>query len=139
MFKIIAWNRESGTTSITTWIDKENYLLLLQACDIIRSDVLKPENKANNICISQEIFFKLGHAVKASSDATFKLNFFQLCDAMNDYAGLDEKTLEEMVFEEVNPRNELMEDSPNKRFRRYGVNQRQKTPSKPLFKSLEEL
>lgn len=109
--------------------------------------MLKPQHKNINICISQEIFTDLGSAVKASKDATFKLNFFQLCDAMNDYAGLDKRTLEEMVFEEVNPladmdKEELKEKMPRKRFiplQHTGINQRQKVQQTPQFKSLEDL
>ena len=75
----------------------------LQACDTIRTDILRAEHRTNNVNISQQIFSDLGEVVKRSSDQAFKENFFEMCDAMNEYAGLDSRNLEEMVFEEVNP------------------------------------
>ena len=38
-----------------------------------------------------------------SSEQALKQNFFVMSDTVNEYAGLDSRNLEEMVFEEVNP------------------------------------
>ena len=64
---------------------------------------MRAEHRTNNVNISQQIFSDLGEVVKCSSDPVFKEKFFEMCDAMNEYAGLDSRNLEEMVFEEVNP------------------------------------
>ena len=76
---------------------------MLQACDTIRTDILRSEHRTNNVNICQQTFSDLGEVVKRSSDRAFRENFVQMCDAMNDYAGLDSRNLEQMVFEEVNP------------------------------------
>jgi len=76
------------------------------AADVIRSDVLREENKSRNLRISREVFSVLGDAVKSASDVVLRDTFFRLSDAMNEYAGLESKSLEEMVFEEVDPQQE---------------------------------
>jgi len=76
------------------------------AADVIRTDVLREENKSRNLRISREVFSVLGDAVKSASDVVLRDTFFRLSDAMNEYAGLESKSLEEMVFEEVDPQQE---------------------------------
>jgi len=84
-----------------------NTKINLQACDTIRTDILRAEHHTNNVNISQQIFSDLGEVVKCFSDPVFKEKFFEMCDAMSEYTGLDSRNLEEMVFEEVN----LFEDT----------------------------
>ena len=48
------------------------------AADVIRSDVLREENKSRNLRISREVFSVLGDAVKSASDVVLRDTFFRV-------------------------------------------------------------
>merc|ERR1711974_271330 len=99
-----------------------------------------------NLRISREVFSVLGDAVKSARDVVLRDTFFRLSDAMNEYAGLESKSLEEMVFEEVNPQQEehFNASQPGKGIwertnkRRMNGFSRQKPVHQSQFQSLEE-
>ena len=48
------------------------------AADVIRTDVLREENKSRNLRISREVFSVLGDAVKSASDVVLRDTFFRV-------------------------------------------------------------
>ena len=48
------------------------------AADVIRTDVLREENKSRNLRISREVFSVLGDAVKSARDVVLRDTFFRV-------------------------------------------------------------